>query len=176
MENILHKTLQEESEEFKNQIMKLENDKKKLVIDKELEKHKILLREFGSSGSLVYIIKVKSFDDKTYVVKIGESRKGLDDRFDEHKSSYDECVVLDCFMVKRSKDFESFIHNHETIKSHRKTDLKGHENERELFLIGGGLSYDVLLNLIKTNIKQYDDFNQEIEIDKLKLEKENLII
>jgi len=176
LENILHKTLQEESDEFKNQIIKLENDKTKLIIDKELEKHKILLREFGSSGSLVYIIKVKSFDDKTYVVKIGESRKGLNDRFDEHKSSYNECIVLDCFIVKRSKDFESFIHNHESIKLHRKTDLKGHENERELFLIGDGLSYNFIVNLIKTNIKQFDYYNQEIEIDKLKLEKENLKI
>jgi hypothetical protein len=183
LESILHQIIKEESEEFKNQIKqlendktKLENDKIKLVIDKELEKHKILLREFGSSGPLVYIIKVKSFNDKTYMVKIGESRKGLDDRFDEHKSSYDECIILDCFMVKRSKDFESFIHNYKIIKSHRKTDLKGHENERELFLIGNGLSYDILLNLIKINIKHFDDFNQEIEIDKLKLEKENLII
>lgn len=183
LESILHQIIKEESEEFKNQILiqvnqikQLENDKNKLSKNNELEKHNLLLREFGSAGSLVYIIKVKLFDDKTYVVKIGESRKGLDDRFDEHKSSYEECIILDCFMVKRSKDFESFIHNHKTIKSHRKTDLKGHENERELFLIGKELSYDILLNLIKTNIKQYDDYNQEIEIDKLKLEKENLII
>ncbi len=81
---------------------------------------------------------------------------------------------MDCFLVKRCKDFESFIHNHELIKPNRKTDLKGHENEKELFLIGEGLTYDILLNVIKKNIKQFDDYNQEIEIDKLKMEKEKL--
>ena len=183
IENILHQIIKEESDEFKNQILtqinqikQLENDKITLTIGKELERHNLLLREFGSTGSLVYVIKVKTFDDKTYVVKIGESRKGLNDRYEDHRASYEECVILDCFMVKRSKDFESFIHNHDLIKPNRKTDLKNHENERELFLIGNNLSYNILLNLIKTNIKQYDDYNQEIEIEKLKLERENLKI
>lgn len=183
LENILHQIIEEENKEFKNQILEkinqikqLEDDKNKLSIEKESEKHNLLLREFGSAGSLVYVIKVETLCDSTYVVKIGESRKGLNDRFDEHKSSYKECVVLDCFMVKRSKDFESFIHNHESIKIHRKTDLVGHENERELFLIGKGLTYNILLNLIKTNLKQFDDYNQGMEIDKLKLEQENLKI
>jgi hypothetical protein len=179
LESILHQIIKEESEEFKNQIQlqinqikHLEQEKNKLSKEKELEKHNILLREFGSAGSLVYIVKVKTNENKNYVVKIGESRKGIDDRYDEHKISYDECVILDCFLVKRSKDFESFIHNHELIKPNRKTDLKGHENEKELFLIGEGLTYDILLNVIKKNIKQFDDYNQEIEIDKLKMEKE----
>ena len=181
LENILHQTMKEESEEFKNQILiqvnqikQLENEKNKLLIDKELEKHNLLLREFGSAGSLVYIIKVKTICDLTYIIKIGESRKGLSDRFEDHKTSYEKCIILDCFLVKRSKEFESFIHSHNLVNSSRITDLKGHENERELFLIGKELSYDVLLNLIKTNIKQFDDYNQELEIDKLKLEKETI--
>ena len=97
LESILHQTIKEESEEFKNliltqinQIKQLENDKNTLVIDKELERHNLLLREFGFAGSLVYVIKVKTFDDKTYIVKIGESRKGLNDRYEEHKASYEE--------------------------------------------------------------------------------------
>lgn len=181
LESILHQIIKEESEEFKNQILiqvnqikQLENDKNKLSKEKELEKHNLLLREFCSAGSLVYIIKVKTFDDLTYVIKIGESRKGLFDRFEDHKSSYEECIILDCFMVKRSKDFESFIHSHELISPNKITNLKGHENERELFLVGNELSYDVLLNLIKKNIKQFDDYNQELEIEKIKLEKENI--
>lgn len=183
LESILHQIIKEESEEFKNQILiqvnqikQLENDKNKLSKEKELEKHNLLLREFGSVGPLVYIIKVKIISDLTYVIKIGESRKGLNDRYEDHKSSYEECVILDCFMVKRSKDFETFIHSHELVSPNKITDLKGHENERELFLVGKKLSYDVLLNLIKTNIKQFDDYNQELEIKKITLEKENLNI
>lgn len=164
-----------EIQTHKNQIKQLENDKNKLSKEKELEKHNLLLREFGSAGALVYVAKIKTYNDTSYGIKIGESRIGTSDRHDNHKKSYDECVFLDCFMVKRSKEFESFIHNHELIKPHRLTNLKGHENERELFLIGDGLSYDTVLNLIKTNIKQFDDYNPELEVEKLKLEKENII-
>ena len=171
LENILHQTLQEESAEFKNQIAQLELDKNKLIKNKLLEKHNLLLREFGYIGSLVYIMKVKTFEDSTYVIKIGESRKGLDERFSEHKSKYDECVVMDCFLVKRSKDFESFIHSHEFVKPSRITNLKNHETEKELFLVGKELAYKTLLDLIKTNIKQFDEHNQLLEIEKLKLEE-----
>ena len=34
----------------------------------EKEKEKILLREFGNIGSLVYLIKVKTYDNNSYEV------------------------------------------------------------------------------------------------------------
>lgn len=170
---IFYQTIKEEREELKNQMEQLENYKNKLL----REKHNLLLGKFGSagSGSLIYIVKVKTIDNSAYVIKICESENGLCAKFEEHKSSYEEYVILDCFMVKRSKDFETFIHSHELISPNKITNLKGHENEGELFLIGEKLSYDVLLNIIKTNIFQFDGCNQELEIEKIKLEKENII-
>ena len=126
------------------------------------------------SGSLVYIVKVKTYKNGTYVVKIGESRIGISDRFDDHKSSYEECELLDCFSVKLSKQFEKFLHNHDDIKLNRVTNLKGHESERELFLVGKELSYCKLIKIINTNIKNYDNINNTSEIEKLKLENKNL--
>jgi hypothetical protein len=79
---------------------------------------------------------------------------------------------LDCFCVNKSKDFESFIHHHETVRPNRITDLKGHENENELFLIGKDLSYQILQNIIQNNINYFnnnDNTKLELEIDKLKL-------
>ena len=48
-----------ECESVKNAITKLQEI---------LEKHNILLREFGNRGPLVYIIKVKSYNDNTYII------------------------------------------------------------------------------------------------------------
>ncbi len=176
LESILHQVIKEQNNEFKNQILthvnkinELENNNKKLIKDKLMEKHNLLLKQFDCAGSLIYIAKIKTFDDMTYGIKIGESRIGISDRYNEHKSSYDECTLLECFSVQRSKDFESFIHNHESIKPHRINNLKGHENERELFLIGNGLSYNLLLNIINTNIKTFNNYNQEHEIKILEL-------
>jgi len=163
--------LEKQLEEAKNEIVKMEETNKN-ELDKKVskEREQFLLREFGTIGSIVYIIKVKSYENGQYVVKIGESRKGVQARYNEHKSNYEEVLLLDCFSVKRSKDLESFIFSHEHIKFNRVTDLQGHENERELFLIGKSLSYKTLLHVINNNIKQFSDYNLE------KLQAENEVL
>ena len=198
MEELIQEVLEEEAIEMKNKLLikqnkleqleennkkeleKLEENKKKeyeekLIKEKALERQKILLKEFGNSESLIYIIKVKSYNNGEYIIKLGESRRGIIGRFNEHKSHYEECLLLDCFFVDKSKDFESFLHNHESIRLNRVTDLAKHKNERELFLIGKELSYKMLLKIIDNNIKYFEKNNND-EVEKLKLECEKLTL
>jgi len=174
LEETLHEAINEESNELKmqldqlkNEIVYIESNTKK---EKELEKQNVLLREFGNAGALIYVLRVKSYENGQYIIKIGESRRGVEARYNEHKSKYEEAVLLDCFMVKRSRDFELFLHNHKDIKLSNITDLQGHEQERELFLIGKRLSYAILLNIIKMNLNQFNDY----DIEKIKTENEVL--
>ncbi len=185
LEELLQETINEESQELKLQLenkdkelkLQLENKNKeyndKLEKQKIIERQNILLKEFSAIGSIVYIIKVKTFEDNQYIIKIGESRIGIESRFNEHKVNYEECILLDCFLVKQSKEFESFLHNHEKIKNNRITNLQNHENERELFLIGNELSYSMITNIINNNIKNFNDYNSNY-LEQLKLENENL--
>ena len=79
---------------------------------------------------------------------------------------------MDCFSANKSKDFESFLHNNENIRGTRVSNLKGHETELELFLIGKSLSYKTLLDIINNNIKYFNsnDTNKiELENEQLKL-------
>jgi len=175
LEDIFQEVLIEESNELKQQLSQLEDKKKieyetKLEKQKVLEREKILLKEYAQSGPLVYIVKVKTYENGQYVIKIGESRKGISERYREHKSKYEECLLLDCFSVQNSKDFESFIHNHENIRLNKVNNLQGHEAELELFLIGKNISYQILLNIINNNIKYFNDYNNS----KLLLENEQL--
>ena len=183
LEEILQDTIQEECEEFKKQVQIKEHENLQLKnnnkIEKAIEVQNVLLKKFGNSGSLVYVIKVKTYEDNTYVVKIGESRKGILNRFNEHKLNYDECLLLDCYPVKLSKDFENFIHNHQDIRINKVSNLVGHENEKELFLIGKELTYSKLNEIIVNNINLFNDINAEyeklkLENEKYKLENENL--
>jgi len=184
LEEILQDVIIEECNELRIQlenkdtkILQIENKNKDLIKSNELEKQNMLLREYGSIGSLVYILKVKTYNNKSYVIKVGESRIGVLSRYNEHKSHYEEALLLDCFLVNRSKDFESFLHNHDKIKHTKITNLENHENEKELFLIGKDLSYAMLLNIIKSNIKNFNDNDIEkikIEYEKLKLELEKI--
>jgi len=179
LEECLQETINEESNELRNQLLFNEEQLlikdtsiEKLTKEKLSEKHNILLREFSNIGSIVYIVKVKSFDNGTYIVRIGESRQGILERYKEHKSNYNEApIILDCFLVRNCKNFESFLHNQ--LKKHKVTNLLGHETENELFLIGKELSYSHISNVINQNIKYYNDDYTEIE--KLRLENSNLI-
>ena len=188
LEELLHETLQEESinlkqqlEQAKTEILQVEDKNKKefeqqLVKETILEREKILLKEYETIGSIFYIIKIKSFENGQYIVKVGESRVGILARYKEHKSNYDECLLLDCFLVNRSKDFETFIKEHDHIRPSKVTDLPGHESELELFLIGKNLSYKTLLNTVGQNIKYFNDNSIIEETRKLELELEILKI
>jgi len=160
----------------KYQLEKELNDKykKDLVLNVEKERHEYLLREFGNIGSIIYIIKVHTYETGEYVIKIGESRIGVEARYNEHRTKFGKNIMLlDCFKVKKSKEFESFIHRHESIRFHRALDLPGHETERELFHIGKGLTYQTIINVIRLHIKTFNEYSEK-EIDALRVENDTL--
>ena len=167
LEEMLQDVIQEESQELKFQLEKIkethEIDRKTYLL---LEREKLLLREFSTNVSIVYIIKVKSFENGQYIVKIGESRKGIYGRYTEHKTNYKDIILLDCFKISKSREFEKFLHRHPTIRPNRVNDFIGHEKEVELFLIGKDLSYDMLVKIINDNINNYKEEN-ELIVEKL---------
>jgi len=140
LENIYNKIVKEEIENTtnllkeKDQLLLIkDNNIEKLTKEKFLERHNILLREFSIIGCIVYVIRVKSYSNGNYIIKVGESRIGVLDRYNEHKKNYEEAIILDCFVVKNSKDFEAFLHNQ--FKKYKVKDLINHEKENELFLV-----------------------------------------
>jgi prophage antirepressor-like protein len=166
--------LQKELEQTKNEMSAIETTKnkemeEKLIKQKELDNEKFLLKQFNNAGNMVYIIKVKTYENGSYVVKIGESRIGIMGRYNEHKSKYEECTLLDCFCVNKSKDFEYFLHSHSIIKPNIVKNLPNHDSENELFLIGGNLTYKILSKIVNDNIDNYN-----YKVNELLLEIENL--
>ena len=160
LENIMFEITKEEGEELKKQVMQLENKNKemehKIIKQKEIQNEKTLLEKFSYNCSLIYIIKVKTYKKGDYIVKIGYSDKGISNRYNEHKNNYDECILLNCFLVDKSKDFESFLHNHTLIFPNKCKTLKGHETENELFLIVNNLTYQMVIKIIEDNIEHYN--------------------
>lgn len=164
-------TLQKQNSELESKLLQSNNElDQKLAQQKIIEREKILLNEYATIGSIFYIIKVKTLENGQYIIKVGESRRGITARYKEHKHKYEECLLLDCFTVNKSKDFETFIKDHESVRGNRVNSLKGHETELELFLIGKNISYQTLLNIISNNIKYFNDN----EIGRLELENEKL--
>lgn len=211
LEQLLQQTIHEQTNELQEQLEQkdaiIQQNKEqynhRLVKDKEIQKQELLLRDFGSGRNLIYIVRVKTFEDGSYIVKIGESRKGVESRFKEHKKQYKEnttenetpentiqeifieqkkeygedVVLLDVFPVLKCHEFEKYIHHHPKIKPSLYKQLQGHERETELFLVGRELPYATIIQVINAGIKQYNEYN-EIDFKLLQeiIEKQNLKI
>ena len=177
LENIMFEITKEEGAELKQQVLTLENKNKsmeeKIIKQKELDNEKFLLKEYTNIGCMIYIIKVKMNDDGTYIVKIGHSTKGIKDRYNECKLKHTNILLLNCFEVDKSYQFETFLHTHQNIQPNNVTNLQGHEYEKELFLIGTTLTYQILLKIIDDNINNYKYKVRELllEIENLKLKQ-----
>lgn len=169
--------LQKKLENQKNEIETAKNIEmeEKINEHKELENEKVLLDKFANIGSIIYIIKVKTFEDGTYVIKIGESRQGIRRRYSDHRSSYEECLLLNCFQVEKSKQLEHFLHHHTIIRPNKVKNLENHERENELFLIGQNLTYQMILKIIDDNIDNYNYTVRELllENEVLRLKRDN---
>ena len=178
LENIMFEVTKEECDELKQQLNQIENIKnkemeEKLINQKALDIEIFLLKQYATAGNMIYIIKVKNNDDGTYVVKIGESRKGITERYNECKTKHknSKILLLKCFSVDKCKDFESFLHSHSDIHPNKCTTIEGHEKDNELFLIGKNLTYQTLIKIIDDNINNYNYRVCELlsEIENLKL-------
>ena len=178
MEDLLHEVIGEEGIELKQKMEEQKHllDQKDEALTKapELERHKLLLRKYGQiTGSLVYLVRIKEGDNGTYIIKIGESRKGIKNRLTEFKQKYgNQVLILDCFPVHDSAGLEKHLHHHPEIHPHQVKNLEGHETEQELFLMGGTLTYQRLLDIIDTSQQQFNYLPSDYEL--LKLENEKL--
>jgi hypothetical protein len=178
MEDMLHEIIEEEAIELKKRMQEqkqlLDQKTEELARTPELERHKLLLRKYGIiNGSLVYIMRIKECERGEYIIKIGQSQKGIKNRYNEFKKKYgNQILILDCFLVQNSMGFEKFLHTHTDIHPNKVTTLEGHENENELFLIGRNLSYQKLLDIIESSQPQFDYTISDYE--RLKLENEKL--
>lgn len=178
MEEMLHKVIEEEATGLKQKMEEqkclLDQKTEELKQTPELERHKLLLRKYGViNGSLVYIVRIKEYDNGEYIIKIGQSQKGVKNRMNEFKHKYGPHVlIMDCFLVQNSMGFEKYLHSHPEIHPNQVKNLEGHEKENELFRIGGNLSYQRLLEIIELNQPQYDFTIADYE--RLKLENEQL--
>ena len=150
----------------------------KLIKQKELDNEKFLLKEYDNIGNMIYIIKVKTNNDGTYIVKIGHSTKGIKERYNECRLKHKNILLLNCFQVDKSNEFEAFLHSHKNIQPNNIRNLQGHESEKELFLIGTTLTLQMVIKIIDDNIDNYNYRVKELllEIENLKLKNSGQII
>ena len=144
MRTISRTKLEEQLASAKNEIIK-----NKVTFETEQEQK--ILQLFNTDCSVVYIARVNLRDDDTFVVKIGAGSNGLQQCFKDDIAKYGENVlILSCFETKQCEDFVSFLINHEQILGYVC-------DNPDLVLVGGSFTYEMLLQIVIANRKQFND-------------------
>ena len=186
IEKILIGIINEENDELRLQLQTsqeclqvshdslLEKDK-----EKQIEKHNLLLSAL-SNKYVVYILKIFTYEDGDYVIKIGQTRN-LKERILDHNYNYKSIgkpIVIDVFEVLRPDQFERFLLNETEINKHKTTKLTGFETSKEHILIDKQFTYQHVIDIIKKNIDKYQYASTELinQEHQLYLEKENIKI
>ncbi len=173
LEEILYEIIREEHTDLKIQF---ENQK---ILKHELINQNILLDKYKNyNGELIFIIKLKSFKNGSYIIKIEESSNNFIDVFNKYNTKYNNILLLDCITVNNSKNIRQTLYNNEVLKQNKVTDLeylKDFPYETELFLIreNFSLNYQILLNII--NMIYFDELEKEKFKLKADLNKDQII-
>jgi len=173
LEKILHETIKEECNEFKEHIeqqkIMLENKDKILEETKkqnDKEREKELIKAYNDTPC-VYLLKLPDENNNTenFIIKIGET-DDIKTRLIDHRQHYKDCVLIEVFPCNRPHKFEQYLLNRPDIKIHRLPST-------EIINITNEFTYKTLENIIKKNIDFFDNisFNQKLEYSKIKLQE-----
>ncbi len=165
LDEIINETLVEQAQEFTCYVQNLNI---KVEQDKVLERHNFIIEKFGTACPVLFLVKVKSNYDSTFVIKIIGNKNGIGTQnfIEKQKSKFEQYIYLDCFMVQQAKEFETFLHNHQEIKPSGITNFKSYESDKGFFLIGKQLAYKRLIKIINENISNYNNTSNKSIINK----------
>jgi len=178
MEKLINKYFKDNF--INTQKMLNEKDKKYLELeikscnDKEIARHNTLVKVYNNK-SLIYLIKMKSNEDGSFLLKIGWS-DNLQSRVNHIKNEFNlDIIVLDVIECELNKKFEKALHHHSFISPLQyKEIINNNKKSQECFLIKDINVYDKI-NIIcnKEKIKYLgrdkELFKLEVDVKKIEL-------
>jgi hypothetical protein len=175
LEEILHETINEETDELRNQILL----KDKEIIDinqnikqqEKINKHKLLLEKFKNKRC-VYIGEI----EENKFIKIG-STKDIIDRYNTLNKTFKTTLYfLDIYDCQDFRDVESGILKDELIRKNLYTErINGHLSQ-EVVLLNDKFNYAQLINVVQKYVNKiyFMTPDQILEKEKIDLEREKL--
>jgi len=156
-------------------------------IDRKLFKRQMILnrsnilKEAHNGKNIVYICKMKDCEktqDK-FIIKIG-STQNIKERLKciEREYNITEPILLDVIECNSHTKLENMIHKDITLQSHKyDNNIKKNSNgSRETYIVTDELYEEFLKIIKKLKLKISDDIDKMIELEKLKIENEIIIL
>jgi len=164
LEELLQDTILDECEEVKLQLENKNQEIKKQLESKDKEHNEKLNKNFKNAfnkQSVVYIMKLQSFDDGTYIIKIGKTEY-LTDRTSKIASLYcnkDQLVIMSVYPCEDNNNFEKFLHSNPYISQYKYTELINNKaTSIETYRIND-INYEKIKRIIDNNIYKYNGKN-----------------
>lgn len=157
MHNYVHKRLHERSEH----ILQLQHQVSQHSNLIELERHRALMDSYDGKR-VVYIMKVQSFDDGKFVIKIGESGD-IKDRVEKLNSLFKtQVILLDTFACTRNYEFEQALHQTKGIFEYKyKEPINNTVKSTETFLMDSIRHYQKVKRIVQKLLYTYKEENTE---------------
>jgi phage anti-repressor protein len=168
LEEILHEVLKEESEELKKQLQIVENEKTNLqneniilVKTNEKDKHTMLCQQYDKKR-LVYIMKLETLNDGSFIIKIGET-SDIKSRCQAISALFGIKVnVLELYPCDYNYEFEQFLHKQPVITKHKYKGLVNKSKKStETYLIPNMNIYNKIKQFIQRNVFNYNSKDTE---------------
>jgi hypothetical protein len=165
MEDVLYETLDEESQDLKQQLQ-FSYAKSKEESLKAAEKATIA--QFPLNTECIYI---SSIDNKTpeneSLIKFGQTNN-LETRTWQHRGTFENFTILEAFRVQNKVEIENIIRSHPKIKPFiRKIEVKGKMYKEMIAVDNKNFTVEKLVRVIKGIIteRQYtiDNFNEMVK-------------
>jgi hypothetical protein len=172
LEEILHETIEEESNELRLQLehqqeLILEKDTLLLSSTKDKQKaiEETLIKQFPLNTECIYIGTIENTNEANEsLIKFGHTNN-LQVRLHDHRKNYDNFVLVDAFKVLNKVEIENLIKTHPKIKKHIRTVSINGKNKTEIiaynttnFTINALTKY--INEIIQSKTYGIDNFNK----------------
>lgn len=168
MENIMHKYMKQKLIESQNLKIKyqeeIKNNDEKLAMDR----HNFLVKTYNHK-KLVYIMRMCTFEDGSYIIKIGKTTN-IKERLEKIRAEYkSKPVVIDIYESENPEKFESFLHRHPEILKHKYSQpINDTKVSTECYLIKNEKKYKAIIAIMDRH-----SFEFQKDKDLLRLQIEN---
>lgn len=161
LENLLHEVLEEETQELKDKLLKIQNNNEQ---EKQKAIEETLIKQFPINTECIYfgtINNTNEFGDK--LIKFGHTNN-LHHRILDHRKNYYNFCLIEAFKVQNKVEIENLIKTHPKIKTQiRSIEING-KNKTEIIAYDNHFTIVELTKYIKEiiNSKTYsiDNFNK----------------
>ena len=170
LEELLYETLNEETDELRNQLIIKENKIQTNEKNKKMEKHDLLIEKFNYKRC-VYIVEI--IENK--YIKIG-STKDISSRIKSFRRDYknQNIIFLDVFECQNFREVEEGILQDEIIRKNLyKGNIAGHCS-KEIIELSSNITYKQLNEIVKNYVNtDINLFTPQQLLEKNRLEFEN---